>query len=262
MRALAALAAQNPQVRDVLIRDAMRGQDYFRSSVIEALGDYKVGPPCPDWSRSRRSRARSRTMRCCPSGKWGTRRRLAALAELQRTGAQVLQPSVASAICLLGQNCTSHLGFLQKTLGFAEDFPGYQDLIRSSAAGLGAIGASGNPEAVTMLLDIGVPSEDPLRAPVALALGLVALRNTPVLLKSLEGRKDRDRAVSLVARGLRHARGGSGGGAVLRHRAADLLGRPRPFSHAGVVRISHHQARFLRTETGTPIGARAPASDC
>ena len=103
--------------------------------------------------------------------------------------------------CLLGQNCTSHLGFLQKTLGFAEDFPGYQDLIRSSAAGLGAIGVSGNPEAVTMLLDIGIPSEDPLRAPVALALGLVALRNTPVLLKSLEGRKDRDRAVSLVGEG-------------------------------------------------------------
>ena len=52
-----------------------------------------------------------------------------------------------------------------------------------------------------MLLDIGVPSQDPLRAPVALALGMVALRNTPVLLKVLEGRKDRDAAVSLIAEG-------------------------------------------------------------
>ena len=52
-----------------------------------------------------------------------------------------------------------------------------------------------------MLLDIGVPSEDPLRAPVALALGMVALRNTPVLLKVLETRKDRDQAVSLLAEG-------------------------------------------------------------
>jgi hypothetical protein len=93
------------------------------------------------------------------------------------------------------------MGFLQKTLGFAEDFPGYQDLIRSSAAGLGAVGAHGNSDAVTMLLDIGVPSEDPLRAPVALALGLVALRNPPVLLKVLESRKDRDQTVPLIAEG-------------------------------------------------------------
>jgi hypothetical protein len=108
---------------------------------------------------------------------------------------------VAAAICLLGQNCSSHLGFLQKTLGFAEDFPGYQDLIRASAAGLGALGARDNAAAIAMLFDIGVPSEDPLRAPMALALGMVAVRNTPALLTALETRKDRELAVSLVAEG-------------------------------------------------------------
>jgi hypothetical protein len=93
------------------------------------------------------------------------------------------------------------MGFLLKTLGFAEDFPGYQELLRGSAAGLGAIGARGNGEAVTMLLDVGVPSQDPVRAPVALALGLVALRNTPVLLEVLEARTDQADALSLVAEG-------------------------------------------------------------
>jgi HEAT repeat protein len=134
-------------------------------------------------------------------GKIGDKVALTSLAELQRSGDQVLQTSVAAGICLMGQNCSSHLGFLQKTLGFAEDHPGYQELLRGAASGLGAIGARGNDEAVTILLDIGVPSQDPVRAPVALALGLIALRNTPVLLKVLEGRKDRDAAVSLIAEG-------------------------------------------------------------
>ena len=201
VRALAALAPANPQVRDVLLRDAMRGQDYFRGSVIEALGDYKVGSALPRLIEIARIEGPLQDDAVLSIGKLGDKTALGPLAELQRTGSQALQPSVAAAICLLGQNCSSHLGFLQKTLGFAEDFPGYQELIRSSAAGLGAIGANGNPDAVTILLDIGVPSEDPLRAPVALALGQVALRNTPVLLKALETRKDRDQAVSLIAEG-------------------------------------------------------------
>jgi HEAT repeat protein len=201
VRALAALAPSNPQVRDVLIRDAMRGQDYFRSSVIEALGDYKIAAALPRLVEIARIEGPLQDDAVLAIGKLGDKSALAPLAELQRTGSQALQPSVAAAICLIGQNCSSHMGFIQKTLGFAEDFPGYQELIRSSAAGLGAVGAGGNADAVTLLLDVGVPSEDPLRAPVALALGQVALRNTPVLLRVLEARKDRDRAVSLLAEG-------------------------------------------------------------
>jgi HEAT repeat protein len=201
VRALAALASNNQQVSDVLIRDAMRGQDYFRGSVIEALGDYRIAAAMPRLVEIAKIEGPLQDDAVLSLGKLGDKAALGPLAELQRSGSQALQPSVAAGICLLGQNCSSHMGFLQKTLGFAEDFPGYQDLIRSSAAGLGAIGAHGNPDAVTMLLDIGVPSEDPLRAPVALALGLVALRNPPVLLKVLETRKDRDQAVSLIAEG-------------------------------------------------------------
>src|SRR5690606_4623850 len=40
VRALAAIGDE-PKVRDALLRDVMRGADYFRSTVIEALGDYR-----------------------------------------------------------------------------------------------------------------------------------------------------------------------------------------------------------------------------
>jgi len=41
IRALAA-AGDDPRVQPLLTREAMRGEDFFRSAVIEALGDYKA----------------------------------------------------------------------------------------------------------------------------------------------------------------------------------------------------------------------------
>ncbi|HQZ39993.1 MAG TPA: HEAT repeat domain-containing protein [Vicinamibacterales bacterium] len=201
VRALAPLAAANPAVRAALLRDAGRGVDYFRGAVIEALGDYQVAAATPALIEIARLDGPLQDDAVLALGKMGDKIALAPLAELQRSGSQILQPSLAAAFCLMGQNCGSHLGFLQKTLGFAEDFPGYQELLRAAAAGLGAIGARGGTEAVGILLDVGVPSEDPVRAPVALALGLVALRGTPTLLKALESRPDREDAIALVAEG-------------------------------------------------------------
>ncbi|MDH4067113.1 MAG: HEAT repeat domain-containing protein, partial [Acidobacteriota bacterium] len=201
VRALAALAGTNAAVRDALLRDAGRGVDYFRGAVIEALGDFRVAAAAPRLAEIARLEGPLQDDAVLAIGKAGDKAALGTLAELQRSGSQVLQPSLAAAFCLLGQNCASHLGFLQKTLGFAEDYPGYQDLLRAAAAGLGAIGARGGVEAVGMLLDVGVPSQDPVRAPVALALGLVALRDTPTLLRVLGAREDRDQAVALIAEG-------------------------------------------------------------
>ena len=184
-------------------------------------------------------------MRCWPWGRSATRSHSPPWPSSSGPGIRCCRPSVAAGICLMGQNCSSHMGFLQKTLGFAEDHPGYQELLRGAASGLGAIGARGNEEAVTMLLDIGVPSQDPLRAPVALALGMVALRNTPVLLKVLEGRKDRDAAVSLIAEGfdmLEEDLEEERFFVTVRRR---VLGGPRQVGGPGPVRTPHHQARFL-----------------
>ncbi|MBU2137229.1 MAG: EAL domain-containing protein, partial [Alphaproteobacteria bacterium] len=47
------------------------------------------------------------------------------------------QPAVAAAICLMGTNCSAHIGYLEKTLTFADTYPGFQDLLRGAAAGLG-----------------------------------------------------------------------------------------------------------------------------
>jgi len=134
-------------------------------------------------------------------GKIGDKRALETLAVLQRTAPRQFQPSIAAAICLLGVNCETHQNYLSETLKFADKHLGFQELLRGAALGLAALGVAGRAEAATVLFDVGLPSRDPTRAPIALALATIALRNTPLLLPLLERRTDRDQAMALLAEG-------------------------------------------------------------
>jgi hypothetical protein len=73
--------------------------------------------------------------------------------------------------------------------------------LRGAAAGLGALAISGRPTAAGALIDIGIPSRDPTRAPVALAIGAVALRNTPLMIATLDQHPRQGDAISLLAEG-------------------------------------------------------------
>jgi HEAT repeat protein len=190
---------RDPKINDALIRDAGRGLDYFRSTVIEALGDYKVTPAIARLTEIAKLDGPLQDDAATALGKIGDKSALGTLAALQQSAPKETQPAIAAAICLLGTNCSAHIGYLDKTLRFAETYPGYQDLVRGAAAGLGHIARQGNEEALRILFDVGIPSQDPLRAPVTLAIGLVALRNTPLLLKTLQQRPDQDEAIGMVA---------------------------------------------------------------
>jgi len=198
VRALAAVA-RAPGVTEALVRDAGRGLDFFRSTVIEALGDYRIAAAVPKLMEIAKIDGPLQDDAATALGKIGDKAALGVLAEMQRTAPKETQPSIAAAICLIGSSCTVHVGYLEKTLGYAETYPGYQDLLRGAAAGLGAIARKGDAEALDILFRVGIPSQDPVRAPVTLALGLVALRNTPLMLQTLEGRADRDGALGILA---------------------------------------------------------------
>ena len=198
IRALAAIP-KDPKVADVLMRDAMRGVDYFRSTVIEAIGDYKVTAAMPRLVEIAKLEGPLQDDAATAIGKIGDKNQLGVLAAMQQSAPKETQPAIAAAICLMGTNCSSHIGYLEKTLAFADTYPGYQDLLRGAASGLGNIARQGNEDALRILFDVGIPSQDPVRAPVTLAIGLVALRNTPLMLKTLQARPDQDAAVGIVA---------------------------------------------------------------
>jgi HEAT repeat protein len=201
MRALAALG-DDPRVQQILVRETGRGQDFFRSVVIEALGDYKAAYAFDALTAVAKLDGPLQTDAALALGKIGDKRALPTLAGLQRTAPKAAQPTIAAAICLLGSNCESHEGYLVETLRFADKNPGFQDLLRAAAAGLGALGVAGHGPMVVALFDIGIPAyDDGTRAPVALAIGTVALRNSQALLSVVDHYPARDKALTLLAEG-------------------------------------------------------------
>src|SRR2546428_2302909 len=199
VRALAAQA--DPRVRPALIRDVARGQDYFRSAVIEALGDYKAQYAFDAIVAVAKLDGPLQVDAAVALGKIGDKRAIEILSGLQHSAPKSVQPYIAAAICLLGINCGSHENYLTETLKFSDKNIGFQELLRGAASGLGALGVAGHPEAVDALVEIGIPSRDPTRAPVALALGTIALRNTALMLSALEKDTEPSPAIALLGEG-------------------------------------------------------------
>jgi HEAT repeat protein len=201
IRALAAQSAE-PRVKEILLRDAVRGQDFFRSAVIEALGTHRVQYAIPVLTKIAQQDGPLVIDAAVALGRIGNTRSVGVLADLQGTAPKDAQPAIAAAICLLGVNCGPHEDYIADVLRFAEhNNGGFQPLLRTAASSLAALASSGKPEALQTLLEIGIPSPDPTRAPLALALGTVAIRNPPFLLKQLEQFDARDGAIALLQEG-------------------------------------------------------------
>jgi HEAT repeat protein len=206
VRALAAVVAVSPDdtsrlARQALVKEVSRGEDFFRSAVIEALGDYKAPYAFDALTAVAKLEGPLQDDAALALGKIGDKRALETLAAIQRTAPRVAQPSIATAICLLGVNCESHQSYLVDTLKFSEKNPGFQELVRGAAAGLGALAVAGRSQAAEALVDVGVPSRDPARAPLSLALATVALRNTTQTMTMLERHPNRDGAIELLGEG-------------------------------------------------------------
>ena len=196
-RALAAYADET-RVRDALNGLVMKGQDFFRSAVIEAVGDYKGAYALPSLIEVAKLDGPLQDDAVLAIGKIGDKKSLDTLAALQRTAPRKVQPSIAAAICLLGVNCSSHEGYLEQSLKFSTENDGFRDLLHASTSGLAALAIAGNTDAASVLVEKGVSSRDPARAAIALALGAVALRNTPLLLKVLQAQADPKPAILLL----------------------------------------------------------------
>jgi HEAT repeat protein len=200
VRALAAFGT-DPRARQALLREVSRGEDYFRSAVIEALGDHKATYAFDALTAVAKLDGPLQDDAALALGKLGDKRAIETLGAIQRTAPRRTQPAIAAAICLLGINCESHQHFLGESLKFADKTTGFQELLRAAASGLAALGVAGHKEAAASLFAIGIPSSDPTRAPVALALAAIALRATPLMIATLEQHPDRDKAIALLAEG-------------------------------------------------------------
>jgi HEAT repeat protein len=196
-RALAAYGA-DPVVRQTMTQLVLSGHDFFRSEVIQALGDYKATYALNAITEVAKLEGPLQDDAILAIGKVGEKRSLETLAALQRSAPRAVQPAIAAAICLVGSNCDAHERYLVESLRFAIGNIGYQELLRSAAKGLAALAVAGRERSAAVLIELGAPTRDPARAAVALALGTIALRNTPLMLKVLEGQHDLEPAMDLL----------------------------------------------------------------
>ena len=198
-----ALAAQgsDPRVRETLLMEVGRGQDYFRSAVIEALGDYRLTYAVEPLIGIARQGGPLQVDAVVALGRLKDSKAMDTLAALQRSAPRDSQPIIAASICLLGINCETHVPYLVDTLRFADKNPGFQELLRNAVTALVALANAGNPPAVSALFEVGIPSSDPVRARMALGVGTIAIRNTPATLSFLETAANRDAAIDLIAEG-------------------------------------------------------------
>ena len=197
VRALAAQGADST-VREALMREVDRGEDFFRSTVIEALGDYRTLQAVTTLIRIAGMDGPLQDDAALALGKIGDRRAVKTLASLQRSAPRSRQPVIAAAVCLLGVNCDGNMGYVTDTLRFAAAESGYQPLLRSACTGLAALSISGKPDVLELLFEVGRSAGTAARAPIALAVGTVAIRTPQLVLAVLQRLRDLDGALGLL----------------------------------------------------------------
>jgi len=191
VRALAAHDA-DVAVQARLVSDIARGEGYFRGAVIEALGDFTAAYAVAALIPIATEPGPLQDDALLALGKIGDERALATLATVQLAASPPLQPIVSATRCLLDIDCADHLSYVIEALeGSAQVAPGErQQILRNAATGLAALAMRGQRDALDALVDAGILAGDRGRAPIALALGTVALRNPAVVIGMLSERKD------------------------------------------------------------------------
>ena len=197
IRALAAHDS-DPAARERLVADIDRGVDFFRGAVIEALGDYGAAYALDPLMRIATESGPLQDDAILALARIGDARALLTVASLQGRDA-VLEPMVSAAAASLGADPEEHGRFVAESLRFAAATGDHQDLLRAAAAGLGALASTGDVGALQVLFDVGVDASDTAREPIALVLGMLAMRQPVAVLAHLETRTDLD-AAALVLR--------------------------------------------------------------
>ena len=188
----------DPAVRARLVADIDRGVDFFRGAVIEALGDRGAAYALEPLMRIANEPGPLQDDAILALVRIGDARALSTVVSLQGRD-EDLEPMVSAAAASLGVDSEMHARFVADSLRFAATAVDRQDLLRSAAAGLGALASTGDANALQVLFDVGIGAPDPAREPIALVLGTIAMRQPAAMLAYLETRTDLG-AAALVLR--------------------------------------------------------------
>jgi HEAT repeat protein len=197
VRAVAALPPDAATQR-ALVAEIGRGFDFFRSAVIDALGDYRATYATDAIGAVAVADGPLQDDAVLALGRIGDRRALVTLSGLTNTSPEVAA-ALQAAQCMLGDTCAPRIEWLTTTARSTAVRP---DAIRATVAALGAI-ARQDPAARTTLLALAQNASPRLTHEVALAFSAVALTRSADVVMWLAGLTDveRVRAMELLREG-------------------------------------------------------------
>ena len=199
-----ALAANDDEmaVREQLVRDIDRGETFFRAVVIEALGDHRAEYAVDALLPLAAAPGVLQDDALLALGKIGDRRAAGVIAEVHPLVDETLQPVMSAASCLLGTGCEAQVGYVGDVLRYGAGAGTAGDdarqLLRNAASSLAALAVRDNRAALDVLLDVGLDADASARAPIALAVGTVALRRPDVVRAALEEPAAQEASLTLL----------------------------------------------------------------
>jgi HEAT repeat protein len=170
VRAVAALPP-NDLAHRALVAEIGRGFDFFRSAVIDALGDYRAAYAIDAISPVALTDGPLQDDAVLALGRIGDRRALVTLSMLTNTSGDVTA-ALQAAQCMLGDTCAPRIEWLATTARSSSVRP---EAVRAAVAALGAI-AHQDAAARVALLGLGQDAPERVTHEVALAFSAIALR--------------------------------------------------------------------------------------
>ena len=195
VRALAALTSDS-QVQRALLSEAGRGLDFFRSAVLEALGDAGAKYAFDTIAPMAVTDGPLQDDAVLALGRIGDPRASAVLGKIVQPSREVV-PALHAARCLLGEDCPGHVAALSEIVKRRDVPP--EDL-RNAISALTALATRGTQAATALgallLAPAGAP--DTVRDQVALGVATVALKNPDYALRVLAALPDDRRGEMLT----------------------------------------------------------------
>ena len=200
LRALVAVAG-DAAVEGALLRDVGRGEDYFRSAVIEALGRARAAFAVPALATVLRGDGPLVADAAVALGRMRSPESLAVLDAAAGVTAPSASAAVRAAQCLAGRDCAQTVATLTAALQAANEPSTTPAQRRATTAALAALAAAGQPEAIRATVVLGLAAADSMRGPLALALAAGALQAPEPLFDVLRTVPDQAVAIRLLAEG-------------------------------------------------------------
>lgn len=189
IRALAALGSDT-QVQRALVVEAGRGLDFFRSAVIDALGEHRATYAGSTLAAVARTRGPLQDDAVLALGKIGDRRALAALTNVPIEAI----PAHHAALCLVEDGCGMRIEILANMARGPAATP---SSVRVAVAALGAIAARGHDGATTALFGLANTATGGFRDEIAVAFSSVAVRRPDHLIAWLDRASEDGRVAAI-----------------------------------------------------------------